>query len=145
MSGLWLYLRLSQLEKLRHLQKIMMTTTSIEHDKIHIERKLSSGYLYMEEKGIVTKRLRAEICTPEGCSAMALKAALMMGEGARGQETREAERRASSGMVRARLARERATRERAVRARGGKLLSWEGRRNCPQGKRKAPTSGRYLK
>ena len=99
----------------------------------------------MEEKGIVTKRLRAEICTPEGCSAMALKAALMMGEGARGQETREAQRRASSGMVRARLARERATRVRAVRARGGKLLSWDGRRNCPQGKRKAPTSGRYLK
>ena len=76
---------------------------------------------------------------------MALKAALMMGEGARGQETREAQRRASSGMVRARLARERATRERAVRARGGKLVSWEGRRNCPQGKRKAPTSGRYLR
>ena len=99
----------------------------------------------MEENGIVTKRLRAEIWTPEGCSAMALKAALMMGEGARGQETREAERRASSGMVRARLARERATRERAVRASGGKLPSWEGRRNCPQGKRKAPTSGRYLK
>ena len=76
---------------------------------------------------------------------MALKAALMMGEGARGQEAREAQRRASSGMVRARLARERATRVRAVSARGGKLLSWEGRRNCPQGKRKAPTSGRYLK
>ena len=76
---------------------------------------------------------------------MALKAALMMGEGARGQEAREAQRRASSGMVRARLARERATLERAVRARGGRLLSWEGRRNCPQGNRKAPTSGRYLK
>ena len=99
----------------------------------------------MEEGRIFTKRLRAEIWTPEGCSAMALKAALMIGEGARGQETREAQRRASSGMVRARLARERATRVRAVRARGGKLLSWEGRRNCPQGKRKAPTSGRYLK
>ena len=55
--------------------------------------------------------------------AMALKAALMMGEGARGQETREAQRRASSGMVRARLARERATLERAVRAGGGRLLS----------------------
>ena len=99
----------------------------------------------MEEGRIFTKRLRAEIWTPEGCSAMALKAAPMIGEGARGQETREAQRRASSGMVRARLARERATRVRAVRARGGKLLSWEGRRNCPQGKRKAPTSGRYLK
>ena len=54
---------------------------------------------------------------------MALKAALMMGEGARGHETREAQRRASSGMVRARLARERATLERAVRAGGGRLLS----------------------
>ena len=43
------------------------------------------------------------------------------------------------------MARERATRVRAVSARGGKLVSWEGRRNCPQGKRKAPTSGRYLK
>ena len=28
-----------------------------------------------------TKRLSAEICTPEGWSAMALKAAFMMGEG----------------------------------------------------------------
>ena len=38
MSGLWLYLRLSQLEKLRHLQKIMMTTTRNKHDIIDIER-----------------------------------------------------------------------------------------------------------
>ena len=56
-----------------------------------------------------TKRLSAEIWTPEGWSAMALKAAFMMGEGWRGQETKEAQSRASSGIVSARLARERAT------------------------------------
>ena len=42
------------------------------------------------------------------------------------------------------LLKDRVTLERAVEAGGGKLHSWEGSRNWPQGKRNAPTSGRYL-
>ena len=42
------------------------------------------------------------------------------------------------------LLKDRVTLERAVEAGGGKLHNWEGWRNWPQGKRNAPTSGRYL-
>ena len=42
------------------------------------------------------------------------------------------------------LLKDRVTLERAVEAGGGKLHNWGGWRNWPQGKRNAPTSGRYL-